>query len=102
MNEKKMLSIIVPVYNEEKNVPLFYEKVLPILNSLAYEWELIFINDGSRDKTESRKNDREVAKECNAPIKAREKSSSIFVIIYLAPAQFSHLIARIFYRLLHI
>jgi polyisoprenyl-phosphate glycosyltransferase len=47
--EKKLLSIIVPVYNEEKNVPLFYQEIQPVLNALNYAWEIIFINDGSRD-----------------------------------------------------
>ncbi len=46
-----MISVIVPVYNEEKNVPLFYEKVVPVLDSLIYDWELLLINDGSRDKS---------------------------------------------------
>jgi dolichol-phosphate mannosyltransferase len=50
-SEKKLLSIIVPVYNEEKNVPLFYEKIQTVLVTLPFEWELIFINDGSRDKS---------------------------------------------------
>ncbi len=49
--EKKLISIIVPVYNEEKNIPLFYEKIQAVLNSLNYECELVFINDGSRDKS---------------------------------------------------
>jgi len=51
MSEKKLISIIVPVYNEEKNVPLFYEKIKPILEALSYDWELLFVNDGSRDKS---------------------------------------------------
>ncbi len=51
MNEEKLISIIVPVYNEEKNIPLFYEKIQAVLNKLSYECELIFINDGSRDKS---------------------------------------------------
>ncbi|MFZ2226570.1 MAG: glycosyltransferase family 2 protein [Candidatus Moraniibacteriota bacterium] len=51
MSEKKIISIIVPVYNEEKNVPLFYKKIRPILEKLSYDWELIFINDGSLDKS---------------------------------------------------
>lgn len=51
MNEEKLISIIIPVYNEEKNIPLFYERIQAILNSSSYLWELVFINDGSRDKS---------------------------------------------------
>lgn len=51
MNEEKLISIIVPVYNEEKNIPLFYEKIQAVLSSSSYLWELVFINDGSRDKS---------------------------------------------------
>jgi dolichol-phosphate mannosyltransferase len=50
-SEKKLLSIIVPVYNEEKNIPLFYEKIQAILNVLSYAWEIVFVNDGSCDKS---------------------------------------------------
>ncbi|MEI7425773.1 MAG: glycosyltransferase family 2 protein [Candidatus Moraniibacteriota bacterium] len=49
--EKKLLSIIVPVYNEEKNIPLFYEKIQVILDGLNYAWEIVFVNDGSCDKS---------------------------------------------------
>jgi dolichol-phosphate mannosyltransferase len=49
--EKKLLSIIVPVYNEEKNIPLFYEKIQVILDKLNYAWEIVFVNDGSCDKS---------------------------------------------------
>lgn len=46
-----MISIIVPVYNEEKNIPFFYEKIQLVLNGSSCLWELIFINDGSCDKS---------------------------------------------------
>ena len=46
-----MISIIVPVYNEEKNIPFFYEKIQAVLNGSSCLWELIFINDGSCDKS---------------------------------------------------
>ncbi len=49
-SEKKLLSIIVPVYNEEKNIPLFYKEIKVVLDALDYAWEIIFVNDGSRDK----------------------------------------------------
>ena len=44
-------SIIVPAYNEEKSLRLFYDAVIPMMDSLQEEYELIFINDGSRDAT---------------------------------------------------
>lgn len=50
-SEKKLLSIIVPVYNEEKNVPLFYEEIRIVLDALNYAWEIVFINDGSLDRS---------------------------------------------------
>jgi len=43
------LSIIIPFYNEEKNLPLLAEKLNVALNSLNKESEVIFINDGSTD-----------------------------------------------------
>jgi len=48
---KKLISLVVPIYNEEKNIPVFYEKASEILTSLPYDFEMIFINDGSQDKS---------------------------------------------------
>jgi polyisoprenyl-phosphate glycosyltransferase len=44
-------SIVVPAYNEEKNIPILHKKVTSIMNKIDGSWELIFINDGSKDKT---------------------------------------------------
>ena len=44
-------SIIVPAYNEEKSLRLFYEAVTPMMESLKEEYEIIIVNDGSRDAT---------------------------------------------------
>ena len=44
-------SLVVPAYNEEKSLPLFYKAVTPLMESLNEEFEIIFINDGSRDST---------------------------------------------------
>jgi len=48
----KLISIIIPIYNEEKNIPFLYQKLTWVLTSLQkYDFELIFINDGSQDKS---------------------------------------------------
>lgn len=50
----KTLSIIVPCYNEEESVPLFYAETLKqerYFHEKGIEFEFVFVNDGSRDKT---------------------------------------------------
>jgi len=46
-------SIIVPVFNEEKTVQTFYDKIIPVMEKTLEEFEIIYINDGSRDNTEN-------------------------------------------------
>ena len=43
------LSLVVPVYNEEENIPLLYDAIRRALDPLGQEWEVIFVDDGSRD-----------------------------------------------------
>ncbi len=45
------LSIILPVYNEEENVPVIYEELKSVLDKINKNYEIIFIDDGSTDKT---------------------------------------------------
>lgn len=45
------LSVIIPLYNEEENVPPLYEKLKEYLESLKKEYEILFIDDGSTDRT---------------------------------------------------
>jgi len=49
--KKKKISIIVPCYNEEENIRLFYSELLTVWKSITADYELIFVNDGSADKT---------------------------------------------------
>jgi glycosyltransferase involved in cell wall biosynthesis len=46
---KIQLSIIIPVYNEEKNLPIIYERLLKVVAALGVSYQFIFINDGSVD-----------------------------------------------------
>lgn len=48
---RKVLSVVVSVYNEEQALPMFYETTKPILQSLDWDYELVFVNDGSRDRS---------------------------------------------------
>jgi len=49
---KKKVSILIPCYNEEKSLPLLYEELSRLIeNQKDYEWEILFVNDGSKDNT---------------------------------------------------
>jgi glycosyltransferase involved in cell wall biosynthesis len=45
------LSIVVPCYNEEEVVPFFYDETVNELNKINIDYELIFVDDGSKDNT---------------------------------------------------
>ncbi len=45
------ISIIIPAFNEEENIPILYEKIKDALKNSSFMWELIFIDDGSEDNT---------------------------------------------------
>ena len=45
------LSIIIPVYNEEKNLPVIYDRLLKVVAGLGVSYEIIFVNDGSLDNS---------------------------------------------------
>jgi len=47
----KRISIIIPCYNEEAALPIFYREVSQVLSAMDVAYELLFVNDGSRDKT---------------------------------------------------
>ncbi|QLR04788.1 glycosyltransferase family 2 protein [Providencia rettgeri] len=47
------ISLVVPVFNEEDAIPLFYKAVREHEELIKYEVEIVFINDGSKDATES-------------------------------------------------
>ena len=48
----KKVSILVPAYNEEKSLPLLYPELVSLMDSHSeYEWEVVFVDDGSSDHT---------------------------------------------------
>ena len=49
MDEKPRYSIIAPIYNEEGNIQVLYERICEVMDSTREPWELITVNDGSRD-----------------------------------------------------
>ncbi|SFG16920.1 Glycosyltransferase involved in cell wall bisynthesis [Halobacillus alkaliphilus] len=48
---KSLISLILPSFNEEKNIPMIYEAIHNQMEPLSYNYELIFIDDGSQDHT---------------------------------------------------
>jgi polyisoprenyl-phosphate glycosyltransferase len=46
-----VLSIVAPAYNEERNLPAFLAAMIPVLESIGESFEIVFVNDGSRDGT---------------------------------------------------
>ena len=49
---KPTISIITPVYNEHESLPLFFKRVIPIMEKIGLPFEIIAVNDGSRDDSE--------------------------------------------------
>ena len=45
------ISVVVPLYNEEDNVQLLYEEIKGVLDTMAEQAEIVFVDDGSRDTT---------------------------------------------------
>ncbi len=51
------LSVVIPAYNEEENIPILYERLKGVLEGLQREYEIIFVDDGSMDRTWERLKD---------------------------------------------
>jgi dolichol-phosphate mannosyltransferase len=46
-----MISVVVPIFNEEENLPELRQRITAALDSIGDSWELICVNDGSRDRS---------------------------------------------------
>ncbi|MCB9453594.1 MAG: glycosyltransferase family 2 protein [Anaerolineaceae bacterium] len=51
MSENPRYSIIAPIYNEEGNIQKLYDRISAVMDSTGESWELITVNDGSRDRS---------------------------------------------------
>ena len=49
--EPVALSVVVPIYNEEDVLPLFADRLRPVLDGLGLAYEVLAVDDGSRDAT---------------------------------------------------
>jgi dolichol-phosphate mannosyltransferase len=51
MATKPRYSIVAPIYNEEGNIPKLYERIKGVMDSTGETWEVVTVNDGSRDRS---------------------------------------------------
>lgn len=51
MSNNPRFSIVAPIYNEEGNIQVLYERITQVMDSTGETWELVTINDGSRDRS---------------------------------------------------
>ena len=51
MSSSPSVSIIIPVYNEEQGLAALFARLYPALDALGRSYEIVFINDGSRDRS---------------------------------------------------
>src|SRR3954469_8674308 len=45
------ISVVIPIYNEEAGLPALFARLYPALDALGKSYEVIFVNDGSRDRS---------------------------------------------------
>lgn len=48
---RPMISVVVPIYNEEENIPALHDATRQAMNATGEEWEVVYVNDGSRDRS---------------------------------------------------
>lgn len=51
MSQQIALSVVVPVYNEEESISLLYEEIVNACDQVGSGYEIVFVDDGSRDRT---------------------------------------------------
>lgn len=51
VNSVPDISVIVPIHNEEGNIPILHERLTQVLSGMEVSYEIVFVNDGSRDRS---------------------------------------------------
>ncbi|MBA3538818.1 MAG: glycosyltransferase family 2 protein, partial [Deltaproteobacteria bacterium] len=51
MDPTTIISIVAPAYNEAKNLAAFLAAIVPVLDRVGEPWEIVFVDDGSKDET---------------------------------------------------
>lgn len=51
MSESPEVSVVIPVYNEEAGLSALFDRLYPALDALGRSYEIVFVNDGSRDRS---------------------------------------------------
>jgi len=46
-----MISVVVPIYNEEKLIPILHQRVTDAISEVGEDWEVVYVNDGSADSS---------------------------------------------------
>ena len=47
----RKVSVVIPVFNEEANLPALLPRLMPVMEKLGRPWEVVFVDDGSRDRS---------------------------------------------------
>jgi undecaprenyl-phosphate 4-deoxy-4-formamido-L-arabinose transferase len=51
MDKEMMISLVIPIYNEESTLPRLIERIRPVMEKMGRNYEMVLVDDGSRDKT---------------------------------------------------
>lgn len=51
INKEAMISLVIPVYNEEEVLPMSCQRMIGVMRSTGYAFEMIYVDDGSADRT---------------------------------------------------
>src|SRR5882757_9742390 len=51
LRSEQMISVVVPIYNEQEVIPLLHDAVAKAMSKTADRWEVVYVNDGSKDSS---------------------------------------------------